>query len=246
VSKQYPDEHPGPAQAAEAGADAALGVPPSWWSRLGHDLRGPLGPMRMAVQLLRSGRGSGDEQREALQVLDRQIDRLLSEIDDAADLVRARNGIALVRPRPGDLHLVLDAVSGRVGLLRCLAERGQTLDCVPADRDVQADHDPSRLCAVLDFLLRQSATHAGNGAAVELALVDADGGEAAFQIRGFGAGLFEDADMAWMLGRAVVDVDQLTPRAVLMRELIRQAGARLETDPAQSRLTLLLPRSRQA
>jgi signal transduction histidine kinase len=110
----------------------ALGVPSNWWVRLGHDLRGPVGPMRMAVQVLRGGRGSPDEQRDALVLLDRQIDRLLGEIDDAADLVRARNGLPLVRARPGDLNLVIDPISGRVGLLRLLAEREQSLSCEPA------------------------------------------------------------------------------------------------------------------
>lgn len=230
---------PDPAEAT--GGDPDLGVPPAWWARLGHDLRGPLGPMRMAVQVLRSGRGSADEQKEALALLDRQIDRMLAEIDDTADLVRARNGLALVRRRPGDLNLLLDPISGRVSLLRSLAERGQVLACVPADRDLQADHDPSRLCTILEFLVRKAAAHAGAGATLQLALHDAGDGHAAFHLGGFDARLFDDADLAWLLGRGGEGVEQLGLRPVLVRELVRQSGAGLAANGEVGTLVLALP-----
>jgi hypothetical protein len=88
--------------------------------------------------------------------------------------------------------------------------------------------------------LRKAAEHAGIGAVLSLALLDAGNGEAGFRIRGFGAGLFEDAEMVWMLGGPIASVEQLAPRPVLMREIARQSGARLATDPAQVTLTLYL------
>lgn len=222
-----------------ASGDDALGIPAGWWSRIGHDLRGPVGPMRMVVQMLRSGRGNAGERQEALALLDRQIDRLLAEIDDVADLVRLRNGVAIVRSQRADLNLVLDPVAGRSSLLRCLAERDQALVCVPSERELQADYDASRLCMLLDFVLRKAAAHSVPGARLELALRETDGG-AEFSISGFGATLFGDPELAWLRGDAVVDPDELGARPILLREVVRQSAATLSADPGRISLSLLL------
>ena len=89
--------------------DAKLGVPAAWWARLGHDLRGPVSPMRLAVQVLRSDRCTALEREEALQLLDRQVDRLLGEIDDVAELMRLRAGTWVLRAGHGDLKADLKA-----------------------------------------------------------------------------------------------------------------------------------------
>lgn len=216
-----------------------MAIPPGWWSRIGHDLRGPLGPMRMAVQMLRSGRGSDEERQDALLLLDRQIDRLLAEIDDVADLVRLRNGAPIVQPRRADLNLVLDPVSGRASLMRCLADRGQTLACVPAERDLQAEYDPSRLCTLLDFLLRKAAANAAPGARLELALRESDG-SAEFCITGFGAALFADPELAWLRREPVAGSQDFGARTIVLREVARQSAATLVADPARAWVALRL------
>lgn len=225
--------------------DDGLGLPSGWWSRIGHDLRGPVGPMRMAVQMLRSGRGSEQERQDALLLLDRQIDRLLSEIDDVADLVRLRSSVPIVRLRCADLNLVLDAVAGRASLLRCLGENEQSLALVPDQRDLQAEHDASRLCAMLEFLLRKAAAHAARGARLELALRETDGG-AEFRVTGFGATLFADPELAWLCGEPVADPEQLGARPILLREVARQSAATLVADPASAAISLRLGTSARA
>lgn len=222
----------------EGGVDA-LGIPAGCWSRIGHDLRGPIGPMRMAVQMLRSGRGSAAERQDALALLDRQIDRLLAEIDAVADLVRLRNAVPIVQLRQADLNLVLDPVAGRASLLRCLAERDQTLACVPAELDLQADYDASRLCTLLDFLVRKAAGHSAPRARLQLALRETPGG-AEFSITGFDATLLADPELAWLLGEAVVDPDALGARPILLREVVRQSAATLSADSACISLSMLL------
>lgn len=230
---------------AQPPGDDGLGLPSGWWSRIGHDLRGPVGPMRMAVQMLRSGLGSVEERHDALLLLDRQIDRLLAEIDDVADLVRLRNGVPIVRLRSADLNLVLDAVAGRAGLLRCLGENEQSLAWVPAERDVQAEHDASRLCAMLEFLLRKAAAHAARGARLELVLREDDGG-AEFCVTGFGPTLFADPELAWLRGEPVADPEQLGARPILLREVARQSAATLLADPRRAALSLRLVTSARA
>jgi hypothetical protein len=216
-----------------------FGVPEQWWARLGHDLRGPLGPLRMAVQLLRAGRAEEAERQEALQVLDRQIDRLLAEIEDVADLMRLRNGGFSLRLREADLNLVLDPIAGRVALLRALAEREQVLECVPAEREVPATFDVARLCSLLEFVLRKAAQHAGHGATLCVALED--GPSPALVVSGFDATLFHDPETAWLLGLPGAAADQVTPRGVMVRESARRGGIAMVATHAPEQLVLRIP-----
>jgi hypothetical protein len=228
---------PGDRDDADAGD---LGVPAEWWARVSHDLRGPLGPIRMAVQMLRYDRADAGERHEALQVIDRQIDRLLAEIEDVTDLVRLRNGAFSLRARSGDLNLVLDSIASRVSLLRTLAERGQTLECAPADLDVPADYDPARLCALTELLLRKAAANAGEGEALTLG-VEGAGDGAVLVIAGFAPAFFDDAEVAWLLGMAGADPAQATPRTVVAREFARRGRISFEPSHAPPSLRLRIP-----
>jgi signal transduction histidine kinase len=233
-------------RADDAGADAGdLGVPAEWWARLSHDLRGPLGPIRMAVQMLRGDRADAGERQEALQVIDRQVDRLLAEIEDVADLVRLRNGAFALRTRSGDLNLVLDTIASRVSLVRALAERNKVLDCAPADADVAALYDPARLCALAELVLRKAAATAGQGDALSLGVEAGDSGPA-LVLRGFGPAFFEDAEIAWLLGTEGADAAQATPRTVVAREFARRGGIAFEPAHAPPTLRLRIPRATAA
>ena len=98
-------------------------LPARWWLRLGHDLRAPIAPMRMALQLLRGGQATPREQQNALRILDRQFDQMLEQIDDLSDLARLNAGNFGSNPSPADLNLVLDIVGGKTSLVRRLEEK---------------------------------------------------------------------------------------------------------------------------
>ena len=51
---------------------------------MGHDLRGPLAPIRMAAQMLRMGSMDPVEQADTLKLLDRQVDLLLGPTSPTA------------------------------------------------------------------------------------------------------------------------------------------------------------------
>ncbi len=225
---------------ASASQDASLGVPATWWARLGHDLRGPVSPMRLAVQVLRSDRCSAVEREEALQLLDRQVDRLLGEIDDVAELMRLRAGTWVLRASHADLNLVLDAVSGRVALTRRLEERGQSLRVSDTGQPVEIEHDAARLGAILEFVLHKSSELSPRGSQLRLCLRDA-GPIACLELDGLGAALFDDVEMAWLLGDEGVDPMQVSIRPVLLRVVADRHGIRLRALPLQSRLQLCVP-----
>ena len=220
-----------------------LELPPQWWARVAHDLRGPLGPMRMALQLLRAGRAEAGEREEALQDMERQLERLLVEIDDVGDLLRIHGGAPVQRPRVEDLNLLLDAICGRGALRRALAERHQTLACAPSADELPAAHDAPRLGVLFDFLLRKASAHAPSGAELRIALREADG-RAVFELSGHGPGLDTDPELAFLLGGGGDDVTRLGARPVLLRALLRDGAGALAAHPVPPRLELSIPLAR--
>lgn len=195
-------------------------LPVEWWSRLGHDLRSSIAPMRMAVQLLKSGRIAAANHEDALQVIDRQIDLLLANIDDLSDLLRLNAGKCIVNPAPNDLNLLLDIVSGRGSLLKRLEARHQSLNCVPVDAPVITNHDPARLVALLEYLIGKSAECAAPGAVLTLEL-GRQGGQAQMRITGAGPLLAIDPDVRNVTGAAPICADTAGITSLLMREYAR-------------------------
>jgi signal transduction histidine kinase len=195
-------------------------LPAEWWLRVGHDLRGSIAPMRMAVQLLKSGRVDESDREDALQLIDRQIDALIASVDDLSDLLRLSAGTLALGNAPNDLNLILDAVCGRGALTRALHDRRQTLECVPLASELVAEHDPLRLAALVEYLVRKSSDNAGPGASLTLELRrEAD--RACFLVGG-GKALTLDPDLAFIAGRAPGGNGEApSTKAILMREIAR-------------------------
>jgi hypothetical protein len=197
------------------------GPPAGWWKRVRHDLRSAIAPMRMAVQLLRSGRVDPDEREEALQVLDRQLEALLATVEDVGDLMHAQGGGLVLQSTPQDANLLLDIVCGRGALVRELAARKLTLRCEPCASEAAVPHDPARLAALLEFLLMRMAAHAEPGG--ELVLGLRQDGAVTLHLAGAAATLAQDPELLYLQ-----DIDagngEPTLRSLLMREILR-AGA---------------------
>jgi hypothetical protein len=195
------------------------GLPPGWWQRVRHDLRSSVAPVRMAVQLLRSGRVDAVEREEALAVIDRQLEQLLAGIDDVGDLLRVQAGLPLLRHDDNDANLLLDVVCGRGGLLRGLAERELRLHCEACDSELPWRHDPARVAALLEFLVLRLAAHASVGAELRMQLRRAVGG-AELLLSGADATLVQDAELSFLLGEGAGDAET-SLRTLLMREVLR-------------------------
>jgi signal transduction histidine kinase len=201
-------------------APAPTGIPSEWWLRLGHDLRGPVAPMRMAVQMLRGGWVTPTDQEEALQLIDRQMDLLLGSIDDIAELLRIQAGTFACRPVAGDLGALFELLEGQGALKRWLADRQRMLSLSPWPVPVLAMHDPQRLLPVLDFLVRKAAEHSAKGSTIVLSL-RAEGGRALWCVSGSGPTLGQDADVRLVTG-ASEEFGESEARTVLVREIARR------------------------
>lgn len=216
-------------------------APQKWWRRIGHDLRGPIGPMRMAVQLLKTGRVAGADHDEALRLIERQLDQLLENIDDVSELLRAKGGAGRPGLVEGDLALVLDMVAGRSSIGRFLNERGQSLECKAPDYPVPARHDPSVLTSLLEFLIHQMAKFALPGAALGLELAHV-GGSAAFQLRGSHHRLDAAPELAYVMAHSGAGVEaEPETKSVLMREFLGHSGATLSLIDEGTGISLTLP-----
>jgi len=197
------------------------GPPAGWWRRVRHDLRSAIAPMRMAVQLLRAGRIDPAEREEALQVLDRQLEALLANVEDVGDLLHAQSGGLALQSTSQDANLLLDIVCGRGALVRELATRRLTLRCDPCESEAAVAHDPARLAALLEFLLLRMAAYAAPGGELLLGLRQ-DGG-VSLHLSGAAPTLAQDTELLFLQD---IDSGQGEPslRAVLMRELLRAAA----------------------
>lgn len=217
------------------------GAQAGWRMRVGHDLRGPINPMRMAVQLLKGGRVPAAEQLEAVRLIDRQLDVLLDGIQDMSDLLRAETGALVLNSRPNDLNLVVDLVSGRSALLQVLADRRQQLHCAAGSAEIVADHDPARLCSLLEFLIRKASEHSSAGATLVLALDESES-EARFAISGSTAAVLEDPDLAQVSQSS--SHGEHTVKAELMRRIAAASGALLVLEREPLQLLLTLPKAK--
>ena len=203
---------------AATGRPALAGVPAEWWLRLGHDLRGPVAPMRMAVQMLRGGWVGAADQEEALRMIDRQIDSLLGSIEDLGELMRLNAGVFAFDPQVGELCATLDRVAGKAALERWLQERQARLSVEPCAEPLPALHDPQRMAALLDCLVRKAAQHAGRGRLLVLA-ARRDEGLARCTLIGSGPTLAADPEMRLLAGESA-PLEECEARALVMREVV--------------------------
>jgi len=219
-------------------------IPAQWWLRLGHDLRAPIAPMRLALQLLRSAQGSAAERQETLAALDRQLDHLLANINDLSDLARINAGTFALNIAPADLNLVIDIVEGRQALSSRLSERQQSLRCISSDNAIIARHDSARLAALLEFLLERAARHADAGTTLTLKLDESEDSRVArLRIAGAKNALIADPELAYVAGTATLAVIEMEARPIVMRRVVCLHQIIIDRTSESSEITLALPLS---
>ena len=76
---------------------------------LAHELRNPLAPIKNWVTVLRDGPADPMRQKEALEVIDRQLDRLTHLVDDLFDAARISEGKLRIRTERFELEPAIAA-----------------------------------------------------------------------------------------------------------------------------------------
>ncbi len=155
---------------------------------LAHELRNPLAPIRNAVQLLRLAGASEPDQRQAGDLIDRQVTHLVRLVDDLLDATRiARGKVALRKQRCDISAIVREAVEDYRPLF---AGSGLSLQTDLPAEPIWVDGDPTRLSQVLINLLNNARKFTDRGGRVAVALAaEADGRTVALRVQDTGIGI---------------------------------------------------------
>jgi signal transduction histidine kinase len=155
---------PEPTAASTHGAFLAL---------LGHELRNPLGPVRNAVHILRGREGLDAQALWALDLIERQLDELVTIIETVSELSRISRGAARSTRAPFAVGRVVEAAAEASRAM--FAQKGQGCTVALSTGDAQAEGDHERAARAVQALLRCTSKSLATGATIEVrAAIDGD------------------------------------------------------------------------
>ncbi len=147
------------AEEARRAAEDATRAKDEFLAMLGHELRNPLSPIVLAVQLMRL-RGVNSKE---LSVIERQLKQLMRLVDDLLDVSRITRGkVELHKERTSIAEVVKRAAETTQPLFQ---ERQQAL-ALDVPGDLFVDGDPTRLQQVLANLLTNASKYSDPGTGV--------------------------------------------------------------------------------
>ncbi|WP_218921051.1 ATP-binding protein [Massilia putida] len=145
-------------------AEVANRAKDDFLAMLGHELRNPLAPILIALELIRARRMPGHERE--LAIMERQARHLVRLVDDLLDVARIARGKIELRPERVELgRLVALAVEANAPLL---AERSHHLLTDVAPSGLPLHGDPVRLTQVLSNLLTNAAKYTNPGGRIHV------------------------------------------------------------------------------
>lgn len=218
---------------------------------LGHELRNPLAPIGLALELMRETcDGLAVRERE---IIERQVRHMARLVDDLLDISRVTSGKLTVKPRPMELgSIVQEAVEMTRPLL---ASREQALVVDVPDRGLLVDADPTRLSQVVSNLLANASKYTPAKGHISLR-AEPVGGDARVVVEDDGMGmtpeLLAHVFEAFVQGPAGVDrgAGGLGLGLALARSLVELHGGRIEAASEGlgrgSRFTVTLPLAARA
>ncbi len=214
---------------------------------LAHELRNPLAPLRMGLDLLLRQPDPPAASVRTLSVMNRQLDHLVRLVDDLLDVSRISRGRLEVRKENADLASVIERAIE--GTRPALAKREQVVE-VDAPAPIVASVDATRICQIIGNLLNNASRHSAKGARIHVALARA-GDHAVIRVIDQGAGIPVDQqarvfDTFTKIARSSgVSSDGLGIGLSLSRQLAELHGGTLDVESAGegqgATFTLTLP-----
>ncbi len=157
---------------------------------LAHELRNPLAPIRTAVQLLRLKELPEAQRATSRDIIERQVEHLVSLIDDLLDVSRITRGMIALAREP---VLVAAIVARAVETVRpAIDARGHELVLEMPDELLTVHGDKTRLVQVLANVLHNAAKFMEPRGRITLR-VAREGGEAVIAVKDRGIGIAPDA-----------------------------------------------------
>lgn len=133
---------------------------------LAHELRGPLSPIRNAVEILRLAGDDPARVAHASRIIDRQLTHMTRLIEDLLDIARVRMGLVELRLSRVSLRATLDQALESVQSK--IAEARHTLHVSHPYPDVHLLADPVRLAQVFNNLISNSIKYSEPGGRLQL------------------------------------------------------------------------------
>ncbi|HKO22036.1 MAG TPA: PAS domain S-box protein [Candidatus Eisenbacteria bacterium] len=156
---------------------------------LSHELRNPIAPIGMAVDLMRKKGPADPEIRELRDIIERQTNQLARLLDDLLDVSRIVSGKIVLRPEQVSLGV---AISSAVEAVRpAVRTRGHQLTVELPPEPVYVEGDLARLAQVFTNLLHNSVKYTDPGGSISINLVR-EGSDALVRVRDNGIGLTVD------------------------------------------------------
>jgi signal transduction histidine kinase len=153
---------------------------------LAHELRNPLAPIRTAVQLLRMKELAPPQHARARDVIERQVEHLMTLIDDLLDVSRITRGMITLQREP---VLIGAIVAGAVETARpAIDAHRHELTVELPDELITVDGDKTRLIQVLANILHNAAKFTDPGGRIHLK-VAREGAQVAISISDNGMGI---------------------------------------------------------
>lgn len=160
-------------------------------SLVSHELRTPLTSIKGFVDLLIDGEAGdmGEEQREFLEIVKTNADRLIALINDLLDVSRIESGRIELRREPLDLARTIRGVAGT--LSAPIEAKGQTLTINLDPGLPQVSGDPHRVTQIFANLLTNAYKYTPRGGTITITATH-DGTLARLVVRDSGVGLTPD------------------------------------------------------
>jgi signal transduction histidine kinase/ActR/RegA family two-component response regulator len=205
---------------------------------LAHELRNPLAPIRMAVELLAEGRSEAKSEEKlawSREVIERQVGHMARLLDDLFDVSRISRGTLPLRKERIDLsEVVRHAIEASVPLVQA---GGHGLNVVLPAEPITLEADPTRLAQVFSNLLNNAARYSKNGSKIYVSAAAENGGgarEAVIRVRDDGFGI--PPEMLPLIFEPFVQIDRSLERSqgglgiglTLVKQIVEIHGGRVE------------------
>jgi signal transduction histidine kinase len=156
---------------------------------LAHELRNPLAPIRTAVQLLRISTLDESQRERAREVIERQVEHLVSLINDLLDVSRITHGAIALQRAPVAVNSVVErAVETARPAID--AHRHELTLHLP-DRVITVDGDRTRLVQIVANVMHNAAKFTPQGGRIDVR-VTLEGPNVAISVSDSGIGIAAD------------------------------------------------------
>lgn len=157
---------------------------------LAHELRNPLAPIRMGLELMKISGNDLEVIDETRETLERQTKQLIALVDDLMDVSRVTRG--KLQLRKAEVPLA-DIVASAVETSRPLIDdSSHTLEIVGGDTELHLYADPNRMAQVFSNLLNNAAKYTPDGGKITLTVEQPNTHEVTIRVRDNGIGLPSD------------------------------------------------------